>query len=205
MSKETTSPRPLRDLDERASSSYLRRKEKEHFHGDRYREPRYSSHERDDSYRRRREESSRDYTERDRERERERDRGRYNRRDKESDTSYRSRRSASPRTRETNTRPRSHSPLDGSPQNVAKPDFKPSGLLAAETNTVKAADGTHKVLKYNEPPEARKPILGWRLYVFKDSEQLGGYRTYLSLIPSSHDGRTIRPLAYPSPECLFGW
>jgi smad nuclear-interacting protein 1 len=62
-----------------------------------------------------------------------------------------------------------------SPRNNAKPNFKPSGLLAAETNTVKAADGTTSVLKYNEPPEARKPALAWRLYVFKDSEQVGGY------------------------------
>jgi smad nuclear-interacting protein 1 len=58
-------------------------------------------------------------------------------------------------------------------EDKAKPNFKPSGLLAAETNTVKAADGTSTVLKYNEPPEARKPLLGWRLYVFKGTEQLG--------------------------------
>jgi smad nuclear-interacting protein 1 len=57
----------------------------------------------------------------------------------------------------------------------AKPNMAPSGLLAAETNTVKAVDGTSTVLKYNEPPEARKPVLGWRLYVFKDAEQVGEY------------------------------
>jgi smad nuclear-interacting protein 1 len=28
-------------------------------------------------------------------------------------------------------------------------------------------------LKYNEPPEARKPLKNWRLYVFKGEEQLG--------------------------------
>lgn len=54
-----------------------------------------------------------------------------------------------------------------------KPNFEPSGLLAAETNTVKASDGSATILKYNEPPEARKPVLAWRLYVFKDSEQIG--------------------------------
>jgi smad nuclear-interacting protein 1 len=54
-----------------------------------------------------------------------------------------------------------------------KPNFNPSGLLAAATNTVKISDGTSTVLKYNEPPEARKPLLGWRLYVFKGSEQVG--------------------------------
>lgn len=29
------------------------------------------------------------------------------------------------------------------------------------------------VLKYNEPPEARKPVRSWRLYVFKGKEQVG--------------------------------
>lgn len=85
-------------------------------------------------------------------------------------------RSASPRSRDS--RPREGGSRSGSPadQDVAekmKPNFAQSGLLAAETNTVKAVDGTSTVLKYNEPPEARKPVLGWRLYVFKDTEQVG--------------------------------
>ena len=63
----------------------------------------------------------------------------------------------------------------------SKPNFAPSGLLAAATNTVKAVDGTSTVLKYNEPPEARKPILGWRLYVFKGSEQVGVFAHSISL------------------------
>jgi smad nuclear-interacting protein 1 len=46
-------------------------------------------------------------------------------------------------------------------------------LLAAATNTVKNVDGTSTLLKYNEPPEARKPLVGWRLYVFKGDEQVG--------------------------------
>ncbi|KAH9060452.1 SMAD/FHA domain-containing protein [Lactarius vividus] len=36
----------------------------------------------------------------------------------------------------------------------------------------KNADGVSTLLKYNEPPEARKPLVGWRLYVFKGDEQL---------------------------------
>lgn len=28
-------------------------------------------------------------------------------------------------------------------------------------------------IKYNEPPEARKPLKNWRLYVFKGTEQVG--------------------------------
>ncbi len=52
-----------------------------------------------------------------------------------------------------------------------KPNFSNTGKLAAETNTVA---GTNIVLKYNEPPEARKPAArdAWRLYVFKGSEML---------------------------------
>ncbi|CAE6413101.1 unnamed protein product [Rhizoctonia solani] len=54
----------------------------------------------------------------------------------------------------------------------AKPNFGNSGLLAAATNTVKHGDGTSTLLKYNEPPEARKPVENWRLYVFKGKEQV---------------------------------
>ncbi|KAH8825209.1 SMAD/FHA domain-containing protein [Flagelloscypha sp. PMI_526] len=86
------------------------------------------------------------YSESDRENERRRDRERYDER-----------------------RKRSESPAP--PENKAKPNFKASGLLAAETNTVKTATGDSTVLKYNEPPEARKPLVGWRLYGFKGEEQ----------------------------------
>ena len=119
----------------------------------------------------------RDYSERERERERERDRDRYDRRNKETGygSSRSQRRSASPPSR--SSRPRDIRSRSGSisPVDKSKPNMAPSGLLAAETNTVKAIDGTSTVLKYNEPPEARKPVLGWRLYVFKDSEQVGEY------------------------------
>lgn len=50
-----------------------------------------------------------------------------------------------------------------------KPNFGLSGSLAAETNTT--VSGT--VLKYNEPPEARKPSQKWRLYVFKGDKEIG--------------------------------
>jgi hypothetical protein len=33
------------------------------------------------------------------------------------------------------------------------------------------------VLKYAEPPEARKPVKSWRLYVFKGKEQVGAWLT----------------------------
>ncbi|KAG9105073.1 hypothetical protein FRC06_000046 [Ceratobasidium sp. 370] len=66
------------------------------------------------------------------------------------------------------SRSRSRSPIE----DKAKPNFANSGLLAAATNTIKHGDGTSTLLKYNEPPEARKPLLNWRLYVFKGQEQV---------------------------------
>ena len=42
------------------------------------------------------------------------------------------------------------------------PNFGLSGKLAEETNTVRGV-----VLVHTEPPEARKPTLKWRLYIFK--------------------------------------
>jgi len=49
-----------------------------------------------------------------------------------------------------------------------KPNFRPSGLLAAASNTVSTSNGAI-VLKYHEPPESRKPPSSqpWRLYIFK--------------------------------------
>ncbi|KAJ3817826.1 smad nuclear interacting protein 1, partial [Lentinula raphanica] len=140
---------------------------------------------------RRSEESRYGYGEVERERERRRDRERYDcdgerhdrnrererdRRDRDRDRNYDSqrssqRRSESPRSRRS-SRPYSRS-RSRSPSNKGKPNFGASGLLAAETNTVKSIDGKNStVLKYNEPPEARKPVLGWRLYVFKGEEQI---------------------------------
>ena len=58
-------------------------------------------------------------------------------------------------------------------EDKGRPNFGSSGLLAAATKTVKTGEGKDVVLKYHEPPEARKPLLGWRLYVFKGSEQVG--------------------------------
>ncbi|XP_061351941.1 FHA domain-containing protein DDL [Gastrolobium bilobum] len=48
-----------------------------------------------------------------------------------------------------------------------KPSFELSGKLAAETNRVRGV-----TLLFNEPPEARKPDVKWRLYVFKAGEVL---------------------------------
>ncbi|KAL9627857.1 MAG: hypothetical protein Q9204_006285 [Flavoplaca sp. TL-2023a] len=52
-----------------------------------------------------------------------------------------------------------------------KPNYAPSGLLAAETNTVA---NTSIVLKYHEPPDSRlpPPSQPYLLYIFKSSDLL---------------------------------
>jgi len=128
---------------------------------------------RDDRRRDRDQHSSyRDRRDYDRDRQDGRDRDRDRARDADRDErGGSSRRSASPpRRRRSGSRPKSASPAPE--EDKAKPNFKPSGLLAAETKTVKNTDGTKTVLKYHEPPEARKPTTGWRLYVFKGKEQV---------------------------------
>ncbi|KAK0101662.1 hypothetical protein ONS95_006822 [Cadophora gregata] len=55
-----------------------------------------------------------------------------------------------------------------------KPNFAPTGLLAAASNSVTQADGSAIALKYHEPAEARKPPSkdDWKLFVFKGPEIL---------------------------------
>ncbi|KAL1489267.1 hypothetical protein ABEB36_014200 [Hypothenemus hampei] len=52
-------------------------------------------------------------------------------------------------------------------ENKAKPNFSLSGKLTEETNTYRGV-----VIKYSEPPEARKPKRRWRLYPFKGDKAL---------------------------------
>ena len=158
--------------------------------------PNRSSHHRDRADRDRRRERDGEHLERDR---RDRDERGFDRRDRNSDSKRGVRRSASPpsrssrkpidpgskspasRRRRSRSRSRSRSRrVDGGEEedkdkdeDKAKPNFGSSGLLAAATKTVKTGEGKDVVLKYHEPPEARKPLLGWRLYVFKGNEQVG--------------------------------
>ncbi|KAH7394029.1 SMAD/FHA domain-containing protein [Phaeosphaeria sp. MPI-PUGE-AT-0046c] len=57
----------------------------------------------------------------------------------------------------------------GAPPDKEKPNFKATGALAKAANRV---EGTKISLKYNEPPEARKPSPSqpWRLFVFKGDD-----------------------------------
>ncbi|KAI2844631.1 hypothetical protein CBS11852_2170 [Aspergillus niger] len=62
---------------------------------------------------------------------------------------------------------------EGPPPEKEKPNFAQTGRLAAESKTVNV-NGSSVVLKYHEPPEARKPPAKepWRFYVFKGQDLL---------------------------------
>ena len=75
-------------------------------------------------------------------------------------------------------------------EDKAKPDFALSGLLAAAM--LKRADGTNTPLKYIEPPEARKLLVGWEFYVFKGDEQVG-----------EQSSPILIPLHFPLPRVLY--
>lgn len=55
------------------------------------------------------------------------------------------------------------------PKPKEQPNFGATGALAAASNAIAQADGSTIVLKYHEPPEARKPSPKdrWKLFVFK--------------------------------------
>lgn len=61
---------------------------------------------------------------------------------------------------------------DDAAKEKQKPNIAPTGLLAAASNTVATSDGSAIVLKYHEPPEARKPPARdqWKLFVFKGAD-----------------------------------
>ncbi|KAJ6143413.1 hypothetical protein N7471_002866 [Penicillium samsonianum] len=65
-------------------------------------------------------------------------------------------------------------PSDAPAPEKQKPNFNATGRLAAESNTIQVQGGTEIVLKYHEPPEARKPPSkeAWRMYVFKGQDLL---------------------------------
>ncbi|KAI9634006.1 SMAD/FHA domain-containing protein, partial [Dioszegia hungarica] len=81
------------------------------------------------------------------------------------------------------------------PVEPPKPNFNQSGLLAKETNTVKGVQ-----MKYNEPPEARKPLKNWRLYVFKGKEQIDLIHIYRqsAYLVGRDEIVTDIPIAHPS-------
>jgi len=56
-------------------------------------------------------------------------------------------------------------------QPVEKPNFGLSGALAKDQATGNVQNGV--VLKWSEPPEARRPAQRYRLYVFKKDALIG--------------------------------
>jgi len=66
---------------------------------------------------------------------------------------------------------------------------------------VKNADGTSTLLKYNEPPEARKPLVGWRLYVFKGEEQLELLHIHRQSAYLIGRDRTVADIPLEHPSC----
>ncbi|CCO26454.1 Smad nuclear interacting protein 1 [Rhizoctonia solani AG-1 IB] len=149
----------------RSPDSDRRRDRDRGYRDDKYTRPRSSRDDRPDDYGRERDRDDR----RDR---RPRDYLRdYDQRDTRD--SGRGERQPEPHPPKADSRSGSRSPaLAPADEDKAKPNFGNSGLLAAATNTVKHGDGTSTLLKYNEPPEARKPVENWRLYVFKGKEQV---------------------------------
>ncbi|KAI8991282.1 SMAD/FHA domain-containing protein [Mycotypha africana] len=78
----------------------------------------------------------------------------------------------------------------------AQPNFGLSGKLAAETNTVNGVE-----LKYTEPPEAAKPTLKWRLYVFKGSEQIDLLHIHRSSSLLIGRDRAVADIPVDHPSC----
>ncbi|OCH85586.1 SMAD/FHA domain-containing protein [Obba rivulosa] len=192
-----------RDFD-REESSYSRRRERDT-------RERSTSRDRDDrgGHDRRRQDDYSSYDDRSGRRERyeldkrpgvDRDRDRRRERGRE-DRAGPSRRSASPR-RDRSPASRSKSAARSkSPEDKAKPNFNPSGLLAAATKTVEHVDGTKTVLKYHEPPEARKPPVGWRLYVFKGKEQVDLLHIHRQSAYLIGRDRTVCDITIEHPSC----
>src|SRR6218665_1230386 len=59
------------------------------------------------------------------------------------------------------------SKIKSEPIKKEKPNFETSGKLTEDSNTFRGV-----VIKYIEPPEARKPKRHWRLYCFKGTTTL---------------------------------
>ncbi|KAK7107627.1 smad nuclear-interacting protein 1-like [Littorina saxatilis] len=64
-------------------------------------------------------------------------------------------------------RPSGEDDAEAAAPDKEKPNFELSGKLTEDTNSFRGV-----VVKYNEPPEARKPKRRWRLYGFKGEEAL---------------------------------
>ncbi|KAI9907824.1 hypothetical protein PsorP6_004810 [Peronosclerospora sorghi] len=66
------------------------------------------------------------------------------------------------------------------PYEVEKPNFGLSGALAKDQMTGNLQNGV--VLKFSEPPEARRPSKRYRLYVFKDDKNIDCVAVHLATL-----------------------
>jgi smad nuclear-interacting protein 1 len=80
--------------------------------------------------------------------------------------------------------------------NKEKPSLELSGNLAKDTNTFNGI-----VIKYNEPPEARKPKKRWRLYVFKGNEELPFYQIHRQSAYLFGRERKVADIPVDHPSC----
>ena len=76
------------------------------------------------------------------------------------------------------------------------PDFELSGKLTEDTNMYKGV-----VIKYNEPPEARKPKRRWRLYPFKNDEALKPYHMHRQSAFLLGRDRLVADIPIDHPSC----
>lgn len=76
------------------------------------------------------------------------------------------------------------------------PNFELSGKLTEDTNTYKGV-----VIKYNEPPEARKPKKRWRLYPFKNDEALKPFHMHRQSAFLFGRDRIIADIPVDHPSC----
>ena len=89
---------------------------------------------------------------------------------------------------------------DGNMETQAKPketpNFELSGKLTEDTNTYKGI-----VIKYNEPPEARKPKKRWRLYPFKNDEPMKPFHMHRQSAYLLGRERLIADIPIDHPSC----
>jgi len=76
------------------------------------------------------------------------------------------------------------------------PNFEISGKLLEDTNVFNGV-----VVKYSEPPEARKPKRRWRLYVFKGEETLSTLHMHRQSAYLLGKDRKVVDLPIDHPSC----
>ncbi|VDI33880.1 putative serine/threonine-protein kinase DDB_G0280133 [Mytilus galloprovincialis] len=82
------------------------------------------------------------------------------------------------------------------PKDKDKPDFELSGKLTEDTNSYKGV-----VIKYNQPPEARRPKKRWRLYPFKGEEALPVLHIHRSSAYLIGRERLVADIPIDHPSC----